>query len=119
MPVLEPVSDQNATPAAKEIFEQLHSKLKMVPNIFRTMAHAPDVLGATLSSAASFKDGLDPFGFDFHGFGPGAVSTAGDAGAISGSPYALFRSSIGWKASVPSSAAMRCPESGQSVATAS
>ena len=60
MPILEPVTDENATAAAKEIFEKLHSKLKMVPNIYRTMAHAPGVLGATLNFAANFKADLDP-----------------------------------------------------------
>ncbi len=60
MPVLEPVTDENATAAAKEIFEKLQSKLKMVPNIYRTMAHAPGVLGATLNFAANFKHDLDP-----------------------------------------------------------
>ncbi len=59
MPVLEPVSDENAA-AAKATFEKLHAKLKMVPNIFRTMAHAPEVLDATLTFNASFQSGLDP-----------------------------------------------------------
>ena len=60
MPQLEPVSDEKASPAAKDIFDKLHAKLNMVPNIFRTMGHAPDVLGATLKFSESFKAGLDP-----------------------------------------------------------
>ena len=60
MPVLEPVHDDQAAPAAKDIFEQLNAKLKMVPNIFRTMGHAPDVLGASMKFSASFQAGLDP-----------------------------------------------------------
>ena len=60
MPVIEPVSDEHASAAAKATFEQLHAKLKTVPNIFRTMAHAPDVLDATLAFAATFQSRLDP-----------------------------------------------------------
>ncbi len=46
MPHIEPLSDDQATEAAKSLFEPLQSALGMVPNIFRTMAHAPDVLAA-------------------------------------------------------------------------
>ncbi len=60
MPVLEPVNDEQASAAAKATFEKLHAKLKMVPNIFRTMAHAPDVLEATFAFSATFQSGLDP-----------------------------------------------------------
>ena len=38
MPVLERVNDEHGSAAAKATFEKLHAKLKMVPNIFRTMA---------------------------------------------------------------------------------
>ncbi len=60
MPVLEPVGDDPPSQTAKDIFERLHAKLKMVPNIFRTMAHAPEVLDATLALNGSFQRGLDP-----------------------------------------------------------
>ncbi len=60
MPVLEPVSDEHASAAAKATFEKLHAKLKMVPNAFRTMAHAPEVLDATLAFSATVQSGLDP-----------------------------------------------------------
>ncbi len=61
MPALvEPLSDEHASAAAKATFEKLHATLKMVPNIFRTMAHAPDVLDATLAFSATFQSGLDP-----------------------------------------------------------
>lgn len=59
MPVLEPVSDEGAEAQAKEIFDKLRGKMKMVPNIFRTMAHAPDVLGATLQFTESCHGALD------------------------------------------------------------
>ena len=60
MPVLDPVSDAQASPAAKATFDKLNAKLKMVPNIFRTMGHAPEVLDATLGASAAFQTGLDP-----------------------------------------------------------
>ncbi len=60
MPVLEPVSDETASPAAKEIFNQVRAKINMVPNIFGTMGHAPEVLAASLKFSESFKSGLDP-----------------------------------------------------------
>jgi len=60
MPVVEPVSDDQASPKAKEIFGNLAAKMKMVPNIFRTMAHAPEVLESTLQFGASFQTALDP-----------------------------------------------------------
>ena len=49
MPHLEPLSDDQASEAAKSLFQPLQSALGMVPNIFRTMAHAPNVLGALLN----------------------------------------------------------------------
>ncbi len=49
MPHIEPLSDDQASEAAKSLFEPLQSALGMVPNIFRTMAHAPDVLSALLN----------------------------------------------------------------------
>ncbi len=60
MPLLEPVGDDTTLRPAKATFEKLHAKLKMVPNSFRTMAHAPEVLDATLTFNASFQSGLDP-----------------------------------------------------------
>ena len=60
MPVLKPVNDDTTSEPVKATFEKLHAKLKMVPNIFRTMAHAPEVLDATLTFNASFQSGLDP-----------------------------------------------------------
>ena len=60
MPLLDPVADDTTSSPAKATFEKLHAKLKMVPNIFRTIAHAPEVLDATLTFNASFQSGLDP-----------------------------------------------------------
>ncbi len=55
---IEPLSDENATEAAKNLFQPLQSALGMVPNIFRTMAHAPDVLAAILNLNAAIQQEL-------------------------------------------------------------
>jgi AhpD family alkylhydroperoxidase len=60
MPVIEPVSDEQASPEAKAILGNLAAKMKTVPNIFRTMAYAPEVLDATLRFSASVQKQLDP-----------------------------------------------------------
>jgi len=43
-----PISDEQVTGPAKEMFASIEEKFGMVPNIFRTMAYAPEVLEATL-----------------------------------------------------------------------
>ena len=43
-----PLTDENAPEAAKGLFEVLQGKLGIVPNIFRTMGHAPEVLASLL-----------------------------------------------------------------------
>lgn len=48
MPSLQPLADTQANPAAQKLFQALTASLKMVPNIFRTMGHAPAVLEHTL-----------------------------------------------------------------------
>ncbi len=59
MPVLPPLKDDQAAPAVKEVFAQLQARLKMVPNIYRTMGHAPEVLAASLKFNESIQAGLD------------------------------------------------------------
>lgn len=49
MPHMQPPSDEQARPQAQALFAKLQGALKMVPNIFRTMGHAPSVLEATLA----------------------------------------------------------------------
>lgn len=58
MPVLEPVSDEQASPETKALFDKIQANFKMVPNIFRTMGYAHEVLGATMGFSASFQKGL-------------------------------------------------------------
>ena len=49
MPYVAPVEQQQASQEARELFGAIEQKLGAVPNIFRTMAHHPPVLQATLA----------------------------------------------------------------------
>ena len=60
MPIVAPLTDAQASDAAKSLFGALQSKLGMVPNIFRTMGHAPDILQATLALNQAIQHDLDP-----------------------------------------------------------
>lgn len=59
MPHIQPPSDEQASPQAQVLFATLHGALKMVPNIFRTMGHAPSVLEATLAFDRAIRSDLD------------------------------------------------------------
>lgn len=60
MPLLNPLSDAQATDAAKSAFRAIHGKFGAVPNIFRAMGHSPEVLQATLAFNEAIKSDLDP-----------------------------------------------------------
>lgn len=55
-----PLADAAAPDAAKSLFQAIQSKIGMVPNIFRAMGHAPDVLKATLDLDGAIRHDLDP-----------------------------------------------------------
>lgn len=59
-PLVTPLSKDQAGPEARELFGQLESALKMVPNIFATMGHAPEVLRHTLGLNEAIKHELPP-----------------------------------------------------------
>ena len=59
MPNLRPMSDEQAQGEAKALFEGMKQEIKMVPNIFRTMAYAPAVLQHTLGLDKAIHTGLD------------------------------------------------------------
>ncbi len=48
MPRIPALTDDAASPEAKEIFTAIRSKIGMVPNLYRTTAHQPAVLSALL-----------------------------------------------------------------------
>jgi alkylhydroperoxidase family enzyme len=60
MPYVAPLSDAQAPDAVKPTFQALQSKLGKVLNIFRSMAHAPEVLQATLAFNQAIQRDLDP-----------------------------------------------------------
>jgi alkylhydroperoxidase family enzyme len=60
MPHIVPLADAQASEAVKGIFQNLQAKLGKVLNIFRTMAHAPEILQATLSFNQAIQKELDP-----------------------------------------------------------
>jgi len=60
MPHVLPLSDAQASEAAKTLFGGIQAKLAVVPNIFRTMGHAPQVLKATLDLNSAIQQSLDP-----------------------------------------------------------
>ena len=60
MPLIDPLTDAQATEPAQKLFQGIQGKLGMVLNIFRTMGYAPDVLQATLALDKAIQQGLDP-----------------------------------------------------------
>ncbi len=60
MPPLAPLADAQASAPAKTMFQAIQGKFGMVPNIFRSMGHAPDVLKATLDLNEAIQKELDP-----------------------------------------------------------
>lgn len=60
MPYVAPLGDAQAPESVKGVFQTLQAKLGKVLNIFRTMAHAPEVLQATLSMNQAIQHHLDP-----------------------------------------------------------
>ena len=60
MAFVAPVTDAQASEAAKGIFQTLQSKMGKVLNIFRTLGHAPDILQATLAFNQAIQKELDP-----------------------------------------------------------
>ena len=57
---LEPLSDDKAADAAKGLFQTLQSKLGAVPNMYRTLGHAPQVLQAVMAMGQAIRSDLDP-----------------------------------------------------------
>lgn len=56
---VQPLSDQEAGTQAQALFDKIKGAFKMVPNIFRTMGHAPSVLEATLAFDRAIHGDLD------------------------------------------------------------
>jgi uncharacterized peroxidase-related enzyme len=57
---LAPLSNEQASPEARGLFNNIESAFKMVPNIFRIMGYAPKVLEHTLGLNQAIHSDLDP-----------------------------------------------------------
>lgn len=60
MPQLPPIRTEDAVGDVRVVLERLHDKLGQVPNMYRTLAHAPRVLDAAVSMARAVRTDLDP-----------------------------------------------------------
>jgi alkylhydroperoxidase family enzyme len=60
MPLIPPLSDAQASDAAKAQFQALKAKLGAVLNFYRTLGHAPEILEATLAMSKAIQGRLDP-----------------------------------------------------------
>jgi uncharacterized peroxidase-related enzyme len=60
MPLVAPMPDAQAPAPAQGLFRDIQAKFGMVPNIFCTMGHAPEVLQATLALNSAIHKELDP-----------------------------------------------------------
>ncbi len=57
---LPPLSNDAAAPDSRAILLDLEAKLGQVPNMFRTLAHAPKILDAAVSLTKAIRRELDP-----------------------------------------------------------
>ena len=60
MPYLAPITNEEASEAARAVLADLQSKLGTVPNMYRTLAHAPQVLEAALVMGRAIRTDLNP-----------------------------------------------------------
>lgn len=60
MPRIQPLEPGTATGRASELFDAIKSKLGVVPNMMRTMAHSPAVLDAYVSLSGALGKGSLP-----------------------------------------------------------
>jgi alkylhydroperoxidase family enzyme len=59
MPNLGPLADDQADDAAREAFAALRARLGLVPNMYRTLGHAPQVLDAVIGMGKAIRVDLD------------------------------------------------------------
>ena len=60
MPLLDPLTDTLASDTAIRLFQTLQSKLGKVPNMYRTLGHAPQVLQSVMLMGQAIRTDLDP-----------------------------------------------------------
>ncbi len=60
MPFITPVPDSEANDSVRQTFDQLRARVGAVPNMYRTLAHAPAVLEAVVAMGQAIRNDLDP-----------------------------------------------------------
>lgn len=60
MSIVEPVRDEQDAGAASETFQALRARSGLVPNMYRTLGHAPKVLQAVVGMGQAIRSDLDP-----------------------------------------------------------
>jgi sterol desaturase/sphingolipid hydroxylase (fatty acid hydroxylase superfamily) len=60
VPHIQPLADADASKEAQHLFQAMRSKLGLVPNMYRTLGHAPKVLEAVMAMAQVVRTDLDP-----------------------------------------------------------
>jgi alkylhydroperoxidase family enzyme len=60
MPLIPPLTDEQVPQSLLSTFHAMQARIQLVPNIWRTMGHAPDVLKAALALDQAIKHDLDP-----------------------------------------------------------
>jgi len=57
MPRIQPLTDEQADGQAAELFSKINDKVGKVPNIYRTLGHAPSVLGGLMQLGQALDGG--------------------------------------------------------------
>jgi alkylhydroperoxidase family enzyme len=60
VPSITPATDAEAGEPAVKVFEQIRARVGSVPNMYRTLAHAPTVLEAVTAMGLAIRADLDP-----------------------------------------------------------
>lgn len=60
MPTLPPLENHRTHPDARAMLEGMQARFGLVPNMYRTLAHAPKVLSAAIAMAQAIRSDLDP-----------------------------------------------------------
>ncbi len=60
MPHVTPMPNQDISGAVQDLFQGLEKKLGMVPNMYRTMGHIPELLAAELQMSQAIQRELPP-----------------------------------------------------------
>jgi alkylhydroperoxidase family enzyme len=59
MPNLGPLADDQSDGSAREAFAAMRARLGLVPNMYRTLGHAPQVLDAVIGMGKAIRIDLD------------------------------------------------------------